>query len=450
MPADVFAAMPTPMLDSFAYFDRPASQAVFLMGALPVLAGALSPGVEITHADGPVSPDIYTCVVAPPASGKGSLKWARRLGSVIDQRLFDRSEAARMDWAALGPDDRRGAPQPPERSFYLAANSSAAAFTEALASNGGRGVVFEEEIDTLAGALGQDWGNFSDVLRKCSHHEPVTQKRKNERLRIESPALSMALSGTLEQFLKLFKSAENGLFSRYLFFAFRDYEGWRSHRPRVNDAERAAHFDGLARDLADLHDDLVLRPHRLRVRLTTDQWDRHDDFYTHAERSVVFGRPESGVPPLPQRLVANVRRGGLSTVRVAATLSCIRAWADAGRFPGALPFDSLTVHDDDLDAALHLSNVTLEHALQVYGALEQTGVPSSRSVERATTAFDALPARFCRADMEAAASAVGVSFRTVTAYRDEWIDSGLVEKVGWGEYAKVESGDGSPADAAPP
>ena len=95
----------------------------------------------------------------------------------------------------------------------LPSNTTAAALQTALAENDGRGIMCETETDTLSGALGADFGNFSDVLRKAFHHEPVSLLRKTDRqhLDLERPALSIALTGTPGQLPRLMPTAEDGL-----------------------------------------------------------------------------------------------------------------------------------------------------------------------------------------------------------------------------------------------
>jgi hypothetical protein len=63
---------------------------------------------------------------------------------------------------------------PPIRLLFLPANSSSTAIYQALNENGEQGLMFETEGDTLASTFGQDFGDFSDGLRKAFHHESIT------------------------------------------------------------------------------------------------------------------------------------------------------------------------------------------------------------------------------------------------------------------------------------
>src|SRR5690606_27721471 len=84
---------------------------------------------------------------------------------------------------------------------------------------GGKGLVFESEGDTLANIFKTDYGNWSNILRKVFHHEPVSQLRKTDNvyIDIEEPQLSVAISSTPNQLKRIISDAENGLFSRFAF-----------------------------------------------------------------------------------------------------------------------------------------------------------------------------------------------------------------------------------------
>jgi hypothetical protein len=417
--------------DAMDFFERQAARDVFLTGALPVVASLISSRIEIPHLDGTYYPDLYACVVAPPASGKGALKWARRLAEVTNDRLRSESERRRAAWHEQDPDDREG-PEPPLRSLILSGNSSSAALIENLEANGEGGLVFEEEIDAMTTAMKQDWGGFSQTLRKAFHHDTVTADRKNERFWIKRPRLSMVLSGTHDQFLDLFEDAANGLFSRYGFYYFEDYSGWRSHRPRRFSTDRPAYF----REQSDRLDQLRLRLGRrsepLRVALTPDQWDRHDETHAGHQKKI---RAQS----LPMTLISNVRRAGIITCRLAAILRVVRA-LDQGEDLTAP--DRLRCTDEDVEVALWMGSIFVDHAIRMFGLLEDADLTPKG--ERLRKAFDLLPTRFERDDLLDVASEIGVSESTIYNYRSDMLESGMIAPTEGGTYQKA----GTPPNGA--
>lgn len=427
-PEQIFELLPPLLSSAMGFFERKSQRDVFLTGAMPVLAGLMSHGVEIPCRDGLISPDVYACVVAPPSSGKGALRWAKRLGRETNARLYERSEYERREWELADKKSREPEP-PPYRALYIAANSSSAAFFDALRQNGGGGCVFEEEIDTLSSSLGQDWGNFSDVLRKAFHHEDITSDRLGRRARIDHPRLSMLLAGTREQFLRLFQSAENGLFSRYGFYYFEDYAGWLSHRPQVYAYDREDYFRKASRFLDRMYQLLEHRARPVHVTLLPAQWDQHDETYAGLQGRIT----ERG---LPQALVSNVRRSGLTALRIAAVLRVARAFTE--HHAGALNLeraDTLTVTDDDLEAALWMSCTYVDHAIRMYALLENT--PLTPAEGRMQEAYALLPETFGRGELLEVASKLGVSQRTMYNYRGEMLERGLIQMAAYGQYQKV-------------
>ena len=80
--------------------------------------------------------------------------------------------------------------------------------------------MMETEGDTLTNTLASDHGNYSDGLRKSFHNEPVSFLRRTnyEYVEVVNPKLSVLLSGTPGQVKKLIPDAENGLFSRFMYY----------------------------------------------------------------------------------------------------------------------------------------------------------------------------------------------------------------------------------------
>jgi len=104
--------------------------------------------------------------------------------------------------------------------LYIPVNNSKSGMFQLLDENKGRGILFETEGDTLVDAVKQDYGNYSDGLRKAFHHEAISFYRRagKEFREIEKPELSLILSSTFDQFQNLIPDIHNGLFSRFCYF----------------------------------------------------------------------------------------------------------------------------------------------------------------------------------------------------------------------------------------
>ena len=105
---------------------------------------------------------------------------------------------------------------PHRRTLFIPTNSSAASVIQQLDNNGGVGLIFDTECDTLSAILKSEYGDYSTIIRKSYHHEAIDlSRRKDDEYRvIERPMLAICLSGTPGQLYTLTPQAEDGTFSR--------------------------------------------------------------------------------------------------------------------------------------------------------------------------------------------------------------------------------------------
>ena len=175
-----------------------------------------------------VYPNIYLFVVADAGQGKGSLAFCRELVVPLNKALREKSMLLEQDYRAqmaIYQKEKKSCDaimpsEPPNLMKIIPANSSASAFLKILSENNGSGLLFETEGDTLSNTLKSDFGNYSDTLRKAFHHEPINFCRRTNReyCEVDSPKLSVVLSGTPNQVRRLIPDAENGLESRFFFY----------------------------------------------------------------------------------------------------------------------------------------------------------------------------------------------------------------------------------------
>jgi len=209
---------------------------VFLIGAIGVISGLL-PNIKAIYSGKWIAPNLFVYVLAGYGGGKGSLDYARALGKHIHEQKRD--EAKRLlveyinnleEYKKLSKEynkSKDAGALPPEKPnkpltlmLYIPANNSKSGVYQLLEENNGKGILFESEGDTLADALKQDYGGFSDTLRQGFHHETVSMFRRlnNELIEIKHPEISVVLSSTFNQLKTLIPSIENGLYSRFLFY----------------------------------------------------------------------------------------------------------------------------------------------------------------------------------------------------------------------------------------
>ncbi|MDP2336655.1 MAG: DUF3987 domain-containing protein, partial [Bacteroidota bacterium] len=178
LPSEIYTNLPGILRESADLFQDSVEKDVFLIGAIAVLSGCL-PNIHGIYFDEPCTAHLFAFITAPAGSGKGKMKWSKYFGQAIHDHMTEQSRNERAAFESeleqynnLTKAQRQDAlrpEEPPRKMFFIPANSSSSAFIQALSDNNFSGVLFETEADTLADTFKQEWGNFSDVLRKAFH-----------------------------------------------------------------------------------------------------------------------------------------------------------------------------------------------------------------------------------------------------------------------------------------
>jgi len=416
-PATVYDTLPDFMQRACYPFEGH-EKAIMLLGTLAVLSGCF-PAVGGTYNKRRFGLNLFAFIIAPAASGKGTLGWARRLAWPHHKALTDASRAARLDYdaelaayktagkakASLTPPP---AAPPPYKLLYLPGNTTAAALQTALADNDGRGIMCETEADTLTGALGADFGNFSDVLRKAFQHEPISLLRKTDRqhLDLARPALSIALTGTPGQLPRLMPSAEDGLVSRFLFYVFEQTPTWQDVSPSAG-PPLDPYFDALAAELTRMiaaapeADEANAYP--VEITLAAADWQRLN---------------AAGAAGLDEALAtaggaggSTAYRLGLVAWRVAGLLTLLRCFEN-----GQAPAGRLEADPADVGTALSIMDTARAHALAVLAMLPTPSGTTGRHAAKASKEARARELHAQGLGVREIAQQVGVHFTTVARW----------------------------------
>lgn len=421
-PAAVYDVLPDFLRRCCAPFDGH-ERAVMLLGSLAVLSGCF-PAVGGTYNKRRFGLNVFAFIIAPAASGKGTLGWARRLAWPHHKALTDASRAARLDYdaelaayktagkakASLTPPP---AAPPPYKLLFLPGNTTAAALQTALAENDGRGIMCETEADTLTGALGADFGNFSDVLRKAFQHEPISLLRKTDRqhLDLARPALSIALTGTPGQLPRLMPTAEDGLVSRFLFYTFAQTPTWQDVSPSAGPA-LDPYFDALGQELTrmiaaapEAADEASTYP--VEITLTPADWRRVNEAgEAGLDEALTVGGGAGG---------STAFRLGLIAWRVAGLLTVLRCFEN-----GEAPTGRLLADPADVGTALVIMDTARAHALAVLASLPQpAGAGGGRYAAKAGQEARAQALHGQGLSVREIAQQVGVHFTTVARWLRE-------------------------------
>jgi len=373
IPFQVYNKLPKLLKASCKPFkDHHQKRDVFLTGALGVLSGLLS-GISGVY-DGQVYyPNLYVFATAPAASNKGAFNLVRYLGTAHQIQLLKdnnkQQEVYRkalvkfeMDLARYNKGFLKREPKAPEhpnfKNLFSPADMDGIKLMEHLKWNEGSGILFESEVDTLTNALNHSWGKYSDVLRKAFHHESLLYNRKSDGdpISVNCPKLSVAVSGTFNQLTHLIPSVENGLLSRFMFYAFEGEAAWQdvSEKGKIPNAQM--YYKELSKGVLEVISFLNFYP--AEFTLTEAQWKILNSTF---EKMVKETKKDFGVDAL-----SIVRRMGLSCFRIAMILSAIRKYQE--KRLGT----KLVCHKSDFQAAILLAETYLKHGLFVYDHLSES------------------------------------------------------------------------------
>jgi hypothetical protein len=408
LPPEIYLNLPEILRESADLFHNSLEKDVFLIGAIAVLSGCL-PNIQGIYFDEPCSAHLYAFITAPAGSGKGKMKWSKFFGQSIHDHLTEQSRNERAAYESelerynnLTKAQRQGAErpeQPPRKMFFIPANSSSSAFIQALSDNNFSGVIFETEADTLADTFKQEWGNFSDVLRKAFHHESTSMFRRkdNEFIEIRDPHIAIALSGTPKQVHNMMPDVENGLFSRFLYYAFEDNSEFKnpfvSHRP-LNYTDFFLEKSGI---IFDLYQQLSNLREPISFQLTEEQGQQFTEQFNAmlSRNKLLLGRDFD----------ANIKRLGLITFRVAMIFSALRI-LETGELP-----NPMICSDLDFQTAMTIATTLEKHAIAVFQNLPNNDLKGAK-----LKFFEKLPPQFDRQAYLKVAEELGIHPKTAEKY----------------------------------
>ena len=228
--------LPKVLSEMVSRMETDNEKGLFLISAIGVLSG-LMPNVSGKYGGSKIEANLFVYIYGDYGSGKAGMSYAKVLGQGVDEKLIriykDKYIIYLKDKAIYNKElsqwkRKKDTIEPPpikpnepgQQLLYIPANITKAGLYQLLESNGGRGIIYESEGDTLVEALKSEHGGFSELLRKAFHHEVARSYRKTEKelFDLNNLSVSILLSSTLGQMKKLIPSAENGLLSRILFY----------------------------------------------------------------------------------------------------------------------------------------------------------------------------------------------------------------------------------------
>jgi len=430
LPEDIYNELPDILKESCELFDDRRQKDLYLLSAFSVLSGCF-PMIRGVYDDDETACNIYSMIVAPPASGKGAMKWAIKLANKVSEYIKEDYKDMRRRIKAAN--ERREAGKESEgekvddiekvrRTLYLSANISFAALIDLMDDNDGYGIIFDSEADVVNRMFITEWGQYSTVLRQAFHSEPISHIRMTAYIEIEFPVLSVALSGTKDQLINLIKEVDNGLFSRIMFYQFYNMAVWRD--PWRHNNSMREKFLGFAHRVLAFYMEL---PERITFELEPDQKSEFNACFEQWTEEINRERKGEGIEIL--------FRIGIITYRIAMLLTLLRQ----ENIESAKNSLTKVVCDlKDLYIALKIAETLKVHSYEIYNEL--AGYPSrvlsfGKDIREY---YHELPDFFTRKEADAFAMKLNVKLSTAEKWLKKFIEEKLIERTRYGQYSKIK------------
>ena len=415
---------------------------ILVLGSLTVMSACI-PKVYGMYDGREVFANLFLFVTARASAGKGRLSLCRHLAEPIHKALRDKYDELKGQYdsalAAYAVNRKNTLETPPKEppflTLFLPANSTSTVVYQVLAQNSGVGLLFETEGDTLANAFKSDLGNYSDGFRKAFHHEMISYLRKKdfEYVELGKPKFSAVLSGTPQQILNLIPDAENGLFSRFIFYVMPTQLVWHDMFVTKDNTTADEKFERIGRDFCTLLKKLPDGP--IQFTLSPAQGVQFNDFFrdTQSRYAAIFG----------EEIVATVRRLGLIMFRIAMILTVLRHIEEVPT-KRKKSLKKMVCTDVDYDTALAVIQVLLQHSAAVFQTLPRrtdhaAALKGRRQLSDAVRQkfLTALPDTFDRPTYIQVAASLNIIERTAERYVSDLCKSGHLTHPANGQYQKV-------------
>lgn len=438
-PEDLPALIRMPMMTQ----QHPEDQDKVVLSALDLYSGN-TPNVYGIYGERVVYPPLYFILNAPSGALKGIIDDCRQLLMPIEYDLKRQNELAQDDYQrelahynamGKGKEALTKPVEPPRLSLFVSANSSATSLYEDLADNQERGTIFETEADTMTQALKQDYGNYSDGLRKAFHGERISYSRRkeHEHVCVEHPKLAILMTCTPMQIRRLLPAdeVENGLANRFLYYCLRGGRGWKNPFTHCEEPLEQRLYE-MGKCFQQLHRTLLQQSSRqLQVVLSESQQERFNAYFSPLleEQTGLHG----------DALDAFIYRMGLSAFRMMMVMTVLRCYE---RQPMIRQEEqALVCSDTDFQTVMTIINCLVNHTVHVYTNLLPHAVMESPAVtalpQQAKALYLALDEEFTTQEAFAKAEELNITKKTAERYLGIFVRNKIAQRICNGRYRKV-------------
>lgn len=390
---------------------------IVLISSLIVLSNCF-PNIYGIYDSDRIFPQLYGVIVAPAASGKGVMNYSRILIEKIHKKIFQESL---IEFRENQKSSRKSGnfESTEMRVKILPANISTSEMYSYLGSSNHGLIIIESEADTMSNMLKNDWSNYSDVLRKAFHHEPVSISRKMDKVfeNIDEPKLAMLVSGTPDQLQPLIKSKENGLFSRFIVYNFDEISPFKNVFDRNKRNNKVA-FENFGEVIYNSYERLVEMENLIEFSFTENQESKFIELIEPIRNDIIENHVES--------FISNVHRHGLIFYRLAMILAIVR------NLDNIHVNRNLVCSNVDFMLAYHLMTTLLRHSQFTYNTIDN-GDLSIQDEEL----LDKMSDVFSREKLLKEGEKMNIPIRTIDDKISQWKRKRVIKKIDRSTYKKT-------------
>lgn len=433
---------------------------IMLLGALTALGACMSRYVRCLYGGKYHHPSLQCFVVAPSASGKGILSYIRLLVEPIHDEI--RTEVAtqmkaykkeKAAYDAMGKErSKMEAPQmPPNRMFLISGNNTGTGILQNIMDSDGTGLIYEAEADTLSTAIGSDHGHWSDTLRKAFDHDRLSYNRRTDQeyREVKKSYLSVLISGTPSQVQTFIPTAEDGSYSRQMYYYMCGISKWISQF-MDNGIDWEEIFTAMGLEWKGKLSEI--KAHGIHtLQLTDEQKEEFDTVFSGLfERSSVANGRE---------MYSFVARLAVNLCRIMSEVAVLRALESPHPYDfktsstspftpdKEIPADNckdgiitrwdVSISQEDFHAVLSLTEALYCHATHILSFLPSTEISHRPNADR-DYLFQKLGNEFTRTQLLEEAVAMGIKENTALTWLKRLTKYGkLVSVDGKGSYART-------------
>ena len=421
-PKSIYPELPEFLQQVVAIATSDEEKDILLLGSLVAISACL-PKVYGIYDGKKVFSNLFLFVTAQASAGKGRMVHCRQLVNPIHKELREEAKLHKQHYeldlveynAKKGKEEGVEKPaRPPEKMLFIPANNSSTGAYQLLGDSDGKGLIFETEGDTLAHAFKSDYGNYSDGFRKAFHHETISYYRRTDRefVDIESPCLSTVLSGTPKQVSALIPNAENGLFSRFIFYYMNINPVWKNVFASTTDNGLDDYFETLGNEFYELYK-LLKSNGEFQFNFTVDQQEQFNSFFSKIQGKYITLQ---GLD-----YMATIRRLGLIAYRFCMLFSALRI-LETGDIS-----NKLVCEERDFQASLEIIKVLVVHSSKVFSELPEEEQKPSRK-NRKEKFLHNLPKHFNRQIYLEVAKELKIPAKTAEGYITSFIKANLIHR----------------------